>query len=40
MTKIITWRKATDEEIEQGIDDPNNKGMILISIEVIEENNN
>ena len=39
---IITWRKATDEEIEKGLDSIDNKGMIeedRTEIEVDEEPN-
>lgn len=36
MGKIITWRKATEEEIELGLDSKDNKGMILVE-EIIEE---
>lgn len=37
MKKIITWRKATKEEIEKGLDDSINKRMIIHSIEEVEE---
>jgi hypothetical protein len=37
MTKLITWRKATEEEIEKGLDDSSNKGMIKVSEEEIKE---
>lgn len=37
MGKIITWRNATEEEIVQGLDNPTNKGMILVEEEIIEE---
>lgn len=45
MKKVINWRKATEEEIENGLDHPDNKGMIIESIEevpdeIIEEPNN
>lgn len=39
---IITWRKATDEEIKKGLDSIDNKGMIeedRTEIEVEEEPN-
>jgi hypothetical protein len=32
MGKTIIWREATQEEIAQGLDDANNKGMILVEI--------
>lgn len=37
MTKLITWRKATEEEIEKGLDDATNKGMVKISEEELPE---
>ena len=35
-TEQITWRKATEEEIEKGLDSPINKGMFEVSREIIE----
>lgn len=34
MAQQMIWRKATEEEIEKGLDHPVNKGMVLV--EVIE----
>lgn len=37
MGKIINWRKATEEEITNGLDHPVNKGMFLVSEETFED---
>jgi hypothetical protein len=37
MGKTIIWREATEEEIAQGLDDANNKGMILVEEIITEE---
>jgi len=34
-TEQITWRKATEEEIEKGLDSPINKGMFELSRDII-----
>lgn len=37
---LLSWRKATEEEIEKGLDHPINKGMLLVSegeIDVVDE---
>lgn len=34
--KIITWRKATEEEINNGLDHPINKGMVMVE-EIIDD---
>ena len=37
MGKTIIWREATEEEISKGLDDANNKGMILVEEIITEE---
>lgn len=37
MAIIRKWRKATEEEIAQGLDNPSNAGMILIEEEIIAQ---
>lgn len=34
-TEQIIWRKATEEEIEKGLDSPINKGMFELSRDII-----
>lgn len=36
MKTIITWRKATKEEIEKKLDAPENPGMVKVSEQQVE----
>lgn len=40
MVEVYIWRLATQLEIDKGLDSPDNRGMVLEDIEILDDTTN